>query len=637
MEPWLWTAEQLIRFSGHEMRDIRRWAQGTLAHLYPEQAGPVMVDLLDDRDEVIRVGAIDFLGETGDAERYGLPLLERLRDEEYGNRGQAAQALAMLGVREALPILLEQVRKPVAELEGEMPRQFALALAVFGGQEARDALWHLLDTALGSVIYEEALSALLRIAVPQDIDALARRYRDLPPNSPDWPAILRTLAAAVDAATLVDLLVDIEQSSLDALLHAASDSLGRTVQIPGQVRHALHQAYRQDYRQVFDVLVDGVNRLVQERQDDVDGWLARWEAGELPQGYRRRLLLTMRLFRELAAFPSGSRKQRRYEAAWGVALLTALSVDQDDLGRLEAAAKNGPVALQETALSILGDSRENVLPDIEERVVALGPDVVPFLRVMLDPHDNSWGTVRVVETITGMARRYPGSCDDLVPGLIEALNEDQGDFVLEGSAAALSAIGRPAVPLIEAHLRDESDVRWIYLCEVLGDTPVESAAQALLHAYAGEELANDLVLETLADIGSPSAIEPVYALWKQRDEERTTWGEMALTRTLYILCELNAVAKPELSIWRKQVESRAEAFTQMMENTNLEALARLIQFGPGQANSGQLGAGAFAKKEPETAAPADVEPSAPSHSKKSGPSKKERKRRQAQSRKQRRK
>ncbi|MDD5779421.1 MAG: hypothetical protein PHU95_08235, partial [Candidatus Thermoplasmatota archaeon] len=67
---------------------------------------------------------------------------------------------------------------------------------------------------------------------------------------------------------------------------------------------------------------------------------------------------------------------------------------------------------------------------------------------------------------------------------------------------------------------------------------------------------------TLAGIGSPSAIEPLYRLWREgHDQERL------LAEYLLVLCELNGVRKPELAEWRRSVEAEEARMARIFDGT----------------------------------------------------------------------
>jgi hypothetical protein len=85
----------------------------------------------------------------------------------------------------------------------------------------------------------------------------------------------------------------------------------------------------------------------------------------------------------------------------------------------------------------------------------------------------------------------------------------------------------------------------------------------------------------LANIGSASAIEPLYALWREAP------GFTPLTEALLILCQLHNVDKPELPVWRRDV-IEVDEWQDSLRKNNHEgrpaAAAGLITPSPGHAH-----------------------------------------------------
>jgi hypothetical protein len=278
------------------------------------------------------------------------------------------------------------------------------------------------------------------------------------------------------------------------------------------------------------------------------------------------VLYTLLILAGLAE-PSPDLAQRRRESALGLSSLTQLSIESDDQVRLETAADK-----TEMLLAILTQPREHVLPDIVERVVALGPEMAPRLIDLLEPEDFGWGTIRTAHVIEHLARLHPGSCDAAVSKLIACIHEEQGDYMKQAASTALEAIGPPAVGLINQQLRQTRDMfRQIYLTGVLGEIPVESAAQVILEKIKAGKPVEEMELSALTDIGSASAIEPLYRMWKP--------GDHLLAEFLLILCELNGVQKPELPEWRRLMEAEDKRLARAMsgEVNLLEGLKPYIR------------------------------------------------------------
>ena len=94
MEPLLWSFEEIRPFAGHRDAPLRRWALDRLIKLFPDRAGEVLLTMLDDKDAFIASEAVDFLGKSGDTDKYGPTLLEHLNRADGEHFGRLAVALA---------------------------------------------------------------------------------------------------------------------------------------------------------------------------------------------------------------------------------------------------------------------------------------------------------------------------------------------------------------------------------------------------------------------------------------------------------------------------------------------------------------------------------------------------------------
>jgi len=543
MEPLLWTLNDVVRFIHHPDRPVRHWALERLTKLFLDQAGDALEEMLDDQDSYITHQAAEYLPRTPDAQRYASLLLERLKQAHGVLFGHVAQVLARLNYRAALPLILERLQPGQEPLDPNEALSIIDALGALGGDEARQALWAILNTLskdeypVGAVV-----NALLSTARPEDVDLLAQRYRALPPSK--YPGrMMHSFASAVGALRLAQELEYAVKNGFDAAFERARNWLDQEPPLSQACLDDLAAAFGQDHVGVFDILLREARRLIEQRGDDVTGWRVAWEARNRPVGYRQEALLTLLILEAFAAHPSPYAEQRQDESGMGLALLCQLSIDRDDQARLDAAQDK-----TEMLLTILAEDRQNVLPTVVEQVAALGPDIVPRLIALLNPHRFSWAIVRVAEVIERIAHRYPGSCDAAIPALIEMINDEQGDYSLEACSSALEAIGPAAVGLVAEHMRDDDDTPQIYLTDVLGNIPTESAAQALITWIEEEGVTDEMQVNSLVDIGSPSAIELLYELWEP--------GDYLLSEALLTLCELNGVQKPELPEWRQVVQAQ---------------------------------------------------------------------------------
>jgi hypothetical protein len=554
MEPLLWTFDDVVRFILHPDVPVRRWALERLTHLFRDQAGEALTAMLDDSASYIAHQAAEFLSNTGDKEQFGPTLLDHLTQATGKHFGYLALALARMDYQEALPSILNRLDR--ADQDPPDANEFLYlvsALGVFGGVEARQTLWEILDSLSQDRFWIAAvMGALLDSARPQDVTRLVRVYRSWPPDT----STQRQVEAFVGPTGTLRLTQEIGyaiKNGFEAVLERATWWLGNAPALSEACVTDLATAFQRKHQSVFDVALREAGHIVAERGDDLSEWRAAWEAGEQPTGYRRRALFTLSILEAFAAHPSSDVQQRAQESALALALLCQLSLDRNDAAVLEA-AQDPTQAL----LDILIENRQHVLPDVVERVAALGPEIVPRLIAEINPTEFSWGMIRVVEAIEYIARRHPGSCDAAIPVLIEAVNDEQSSYLLEACSHALEAIGPVAVDAVVEHLEDDDNARQIYLAGVLGEIPTASGAQALLAPFESGMAFEEFHLTALMDTGSPSAIEPLYAIWKADPDDHL------LAEALLLLCELNGVQKPELPHWRRMVEAEEARLAQML-------------------------------------------------------------------------
>jgi hypothetical protein len=577
-EGLLWRAEDLAPFLHHPQVEVRRWAGDRLIKLFPAQAALHLLAALDDPNDSVAAQAINFLGAMGDAGEYGPALAERLSGAAGWRFGRLAVGLARLGHRAALPALIERARAAVSE--GKQPEasflpDLAEALGIFGGADAREALWRLVEHVPEDGYWSgKVIQSLLQAAQPSDVTRLVARYRASPPAEGSG-AYLDALSSAAGAGRLNTEIGAAIQHGFTGTLAVISGWLDGDPGWSDACRDRLERAFRHKLEDVPAIALDEARRLLAERGDDVAGWQAAWEGGADLIGYRRRAVLTLLVLHGMLDQRRLRFSQRRSEAGLSLALLSQLSVDRDDQLVLETAAVR-----EDALLDILTANRESVLPGVVEQVAALGPDIVPRLLERFAPEDYGWGPIRIAQALTLLARRHPGSCSAAVSHLIDAINDEQGDFLLEDCAEALAAIGLDAVPAVAEHLTDGDVARPIYLAEVLGNIPTEGSVRALLAAMA--EKPDVMQYNALADTGSALAITPLYEL---HDDESPDW-----VYSMLILCEVNGMTLPELPQWRAEaaaVEQRIRALAGDLgpaAAAEYEGIPQLDGPGPGAAD-----------------------------------------------------
>jgi hypothetical protein len=397
MEHLLWNADDVARFVDHADLPVRRWALDRLRKRFPAQAGEPMVTLLDDSNSYIALMASEFLSKTGDGERYGPIMCERLQHADGARFGYLSEALARLGYREVLPLILTRLERARQEQEALGANELLYlvnALGMHGGDEARRALWGVLDSLSRDLVWAGAvMKALLSAALPEDVVRLVRTYRSWPASRQDGRQ-LEAFASAVGAGRLAQEAEYAIKDGVDAVLERITWWLGSEPELSEECVEGLARAFKGGYKDTFRVLLREARRIIEQRGNDLEEWRATWNAGDRPAGYRRRALFTVLILKAFAASPNPRPERRIQESNLGLSLLCQLSIDRDDQARLDVAEDQ-----KEALLAILAEGREHVLPDIVERVAALGPEIGPRLAAMFRPDDPDWGAIRIARAI----------------------------------------------------------------------------------------------------------------------------------------------------------------------------------------------------------------------------------------------
>ena len=562
MNEILWSFDRLCSLLGHEDVPVRQWAVERLTKLFPDKSQERLVALLDDPDQLVFSSILGFLESNGKGTGVGQALTEQLRRADCKQFGRIAHTLAAIGHTDGLPVVLEHLeghnssRKtmPFDELAGLIP-----ALGIWGGDAARKWLWVMVEgLPKDSLTLPGIIAALLTGGMPEDASGLAALCRSLA-SAADASGLLSGFAMAVGASRLMNEVERGLDTNLEDALENARLWLGEPPALSAGCLAELNASMENDCVGAMDVMWRESIRLVSDRGEDSSAWVADWLGGNRPTGYRQRVVITQFTLAAFAANESRDPERRMQETALGLALLCQLSVDRDDEAAYESADDKAAVLLD-----ILSSDREIVLDDVVEKAAALGPDLVPALIERFDPDGDGWGYMRIARAIERIARRYPGSCDAAIPVLIEAVNDRQGDFMLEDCHDALGAIGPAAVEGIAAHLLDDDIARKIYFCSALGSIPTETSARAILDVLDQGEPFDEMHASALLDIGSASGIDVIQEAWQATDMEY-------LAECLLVLHEINGIEHPDIPKWRQVTTEHEERFARRAAMLNAPA------------------------------------------------------------------
>ena len=95
MTAFLWSFEELARLCGHQDRRVKGWAGGRMRRLYPQEAGPLMVGLLNDRNGSVAAQAAAYFCDDPDR-NFADALIAAFRKSSGIAAKHLAHALALM-------------------------------------------------------------------------------------------------------------------------------------------------------------------------------------------------------------------------------------------------------------------------------------------------------------------------------------------------------------------------------------------------------------------------------------------------------------------------------------------------------------------------------------------------------------
>lgn len=135
----------------------------------------------------------------------------------------------------------------------------------------------------------------------------------------------------------------------------------------------------------------------------------------------------------------------------------------------------------------------------------------------------------------------------MIPTLIDLLREDRGDYVNEGCADALRAIGPAVVKPLAAALNPEDEVLEIYGSGVLGDIPVQASVDAMEQYFTEQGEIDTGQWEQLLHLGHRQSIKFLRQFYDGKNPR--------LASTLYTLGLLHGLETAEMAAWAEVVEA----------------------------------------------------------------------------------
>ena len=572
----LWTLDDYARFLHHPDFLVRFWAFRHLEDQYPNAAPRLVATLLDDTDTLLQYNAIKALGELGGAEneRKLLDLLPKVQDN---NRYWVMLSLSRMHSAAFLPLLLEEVGRidPQRPQQGFWPVEFSAiqALGEYADLQARTLLWQLAeryphDDSFMHYVY----AALVQQADAATLPRLVRRLFAIKPQNPQGAPPAAT--ALADTVGLDRLFADLaHQSDPGELFMQIEGWSDLEVSLPEDLHEAIGEynrtAKHKDDDKLIRLSLAAFEQTAGDRGDELAAWLAEWQAGVRPVGYRMRTLGSWQMLKTLNEL--GIRQLPHYRKLemrnFGLIMLGQYLLDQDDERQL--ANVTDDTRRRQTLLAILATPRQNVLANIQQKVAELDPTVVPDLIELVEG-ENFWPQLRALETLTKIAQVEPGAAAAAIPAILELLAADEGDIMNEACSVALRTIGPTAVEPLAVRLATESEAFEIYVTGALSEMPVQAAVDALEKHLAGKAEIEEWDCENLASLGQLQSLDFLRKYDKGDDP--------VLASYCYTIGLLHDLQGPEMEGWRKLVEAeRAEAAQRQAQFTSNGLNRRLPQ------------------------------------------------------------
>lgn len=516
---------------------VREWALNRLLNIVPMQGAMRAIELVGQGVSVRWPLVLDRVRQMGRRD-LGLALFEcweRLDDPEA--RATAIEVFRSSGTVEALPA----VREVYTSRSEDINTQFAMfeAIGQLGDLSDREPLRRVVrDERLSSSLRAAALRALLCLRHPQDIAWMMDQER--PADDEDegmWDSAL------IDSLDLIERYYAMgydwpKNLELQTLYAAACDALEmETLPLSGTCMSRLLTA-EVGSALWFRALFVEASALTAARADDLEGWARRAPGAAPPIGYRWWAVATLEFLRAAMVAP-----QRSGVAAVALLATVALAMDEDDEARL-ASATNVEAAL----LELCGCDRDRVLPGVVDRVVAMGPRVVPALREALGRATRVEPRRRLVTALFGIELDHPGSIVQAGPELLSIPSSD-GCGMTEQVAWMLLTIGPSLVPGLREAAHDPD--RSLIALEVLPELGTPEAADALFEMVSPEPRDRSYWCEVLAETLDPRLLSWIAAGWEPRD--------ILTAERLCVMLAVHGLHHPDLPRWlaaRAQHEAR---------------------------------------------------------------------------------
>jgi HEAT repeat protein len=568
-----WTLADYQRFIQDPDFFARDWAANRIEEQYPQQAAQSLLNLLKDEDDHLRISASRAIIASPDPE-FEEYLLDALPTARSYARRWILEAIGAVGCRAILSQLIRDCNAiPDRHRTGTESTEnlgIVKALGYYPELEAQAALWRLLERYQhDDVLANATVASLLKHPDP---DTFVRLTRLIQKMRPAEERIHFSVIDAIAEACQVHPLVNHLYGNLGDPLYALETLEGwmdGILEFDDKFVSSFYKKARQGYRSVLEVILSEADRYCTERGQQWNDWNDVWNNRPIfKSGYLWRMAIAYQM---MAAFEKNPPQAKSiYRRAVGVclSLLGQFIIDENDEAILEGALT--PEEELGAFVGVLNSPRQNVFPNIVDRLAARGPAVLPVLVAALQQEEYFWPRVRALETITRLAQLYPGAADPAIPAILDQFQEEGSDYVLEAAEQALKTIGPAMVePAVERIDYEDYTTYNIYILGALGEIPTEASLQALIDYHERAEEVDEFFIEVMAGLAQPRTL-PLLRSYYQEDPDPN------LAEFCYKVAYLNQIDDPLLTQWKAEALENRVMQKQIIEN--LEA-----EWAPGQA------------------------------------------------------
>jgi len=545
MSQGLWSQSDLMRLSGHNKPEVRRWACERMKTLYGEKGTGILEGLLKDRDRDVLLEALIYLEEYPDL-RFKEAVLKLYKRQTGGVSGRCAQLLGKMKDERLLEACAEKMEsKSVYSDEvfwvirgvGELATDQARAILRENLSEIADKADPIFVNALISALLNarEDLSVLL--------DCYERHYKDFAME------ILHPFTSVCGSWYSLEAFKEEGKKKLfkKGLPRVVADSLsymegGGFLSLAKDLDREFKGG---DYRQVMKMAWDQVEKWIDEKGSVTKEDMI--SKNDSPPEVNYRILKAFKEFSE-----KGPRESFK---AMAIATLIILArfVEFRNLVGLKIEEMD-----EKDLFEVLFDKRGTL--EIDDRLMekiwrTVEPGAIfdHCLRQLKD-FPSSLGTERALKLLGRL--KDPRA----IPDLVGFFGGNAGDLALDECIRTLAQMGTHLVAYLENTPGQLNQKQWAEILYALKDIPEERAADLLIRRW--DKLWTDhkeTFVYALEGIASQKFIEPL------RKELRE--GEALEEEAFYLLCHIHGVDDPvlpqiekQMAQRRKETEKRLKAF-----------------------------------------------------------------------------